>query len=121
MVEKYLPIGTVVILKNGRKKLMINGFACKDLDTGDKIYDYSGCVYPEGVLSFDKAIVFDHDQIEKIFYMGYIDEDEPVFKKKLRDGVEELKRQTLEKDEFASGESFDNKKLISHDDSIFKV
>lgn len=121
MMEKYLPIGSVVILKNGKKKLMINGFACKDLDTGDKIYDYSGCVYPEGVLSFDKAIVFDHDQIEKIFYLGYIDEDEPVFKKKLREGVEELKKQALERDEFASGESFDNKNLISPDDSIFKV
>ncbi len=118
MVEKYLPIGTVVMLRGGKKKLMINGFACKDLDTGDKIYDYSGCVYPEGVLSFDRAIVFDHDQIEKVFYMGYVDEDEPIFKEKLRFGVEELKRQVLEKDEFASGESFDNKKLISTDINI---
>lgn len=115
MVEKYLPIGSVVMLKFGHKKLMINGYACKDLNSGDKIFDYSGCVYPEGVLSFDKAIVFDHEQIEKIFFVGYIDNDEKNFMGKLREGISELKKQVLDKDDFSNGETFDNNRNISTD------
>lgn len=115
MLEKYLPIGTVLKLKFGNKKLMINGYACKDLNSGDKIFDYSGCVYPEGVLSFDRAIVFDHEQIEKIFFVGYVDEDEKSFMTKLRDGVAELKKEVLEKDDFSNGETFDNKRNITVD------
>ena len=43
-----LPIGSVVLLKEEKKKIMITGFASVSPDTGDKVYDYSGCVYPEG-------------------------------------------------------------------------
>ena len=48
--QKYLPIGSVVILKNGRKRLMITGYAQVDLEKKDKIYDYCSCLYPEGVI-----------------------------------------------------------------------
>ena len=45
-VDKYLPIGTVVLLKDAKKRVMITGFAVKGKETGDKMYDYMGCMYP---------------------------------------------------------------------------
>ncbi len=83
MKEKYLPIGTVVLLKGGRKRAMITGFCSVAQENQEKIYDYSGCVYPEGYLSSNQVCLFDHDQIEKIFFLGFEDEEEVAFKDKL--------------------------------------
>lgn len=82
--EKYLPIGSVVLLKGAKKRLMITGFYVK-AKTGDDdtIYDYSGCLYPEGVISSDENCVFNHDQIDKIYFLGYVDEEEKKFKEDL--------------------------------------
>ena len=83
MKEKYLPIGTVVLLKGGRKRAMITGFCSVAQENQEKIYDYSGCVYPEGYLSSNQVCLFDHDQIDKIFFLGYEDDEEKAFKDKL--------------------------------------
>jgi len=83
MREKYLPIGTIVLLKGGKKRAMITGFCSVAQENQEKIYDYSGCVYPEGYLSSNQVCLFDHDQIEKIFFLGFEDEEEVVFKDKL--------------------------------------
>ena len=48
--EKYLPIGTVVLLKNTNKKIMITGYLTASIDeknSNDEYYDYSGCLFPE--------------------------------------------------------------------------
>ena len=84
MKEKYLPIGTVCLLKGGTKKVMIAGFCAVDNNNKEKMYDYSGCMYPEGFLSSDQTALFDHEQIEKVFFEGYIDEDETAFKTQLK-------------------------------------
>lgn len=83
MRDKFLPIGTVVLLKGGKKRAMITGFCSIAQENQEKIFDYSGCVYPEGYLSSNQVCLFDHDQIEKIFFVGYEDEEEKMFKDKL--------------------------------------
>ena len=83
-VEKYLPIGTVCLLKNAKKRVMVTGFAAKGKETGDKMFDYIGCLYPEGVISSDKNLLFNHDQIDKIFYMGYVDDEQKELMNKLK-------------------------------------
>lgn len=93
MREKYLPIGTIVLLKGGKKRAMITGFCSVAQDNQDKIFDYSGCVYPEGYLSSNQVCLFDHDQIEKIFYLGYEDEEEKAFKTKLNQIVSQIERE----------------------------
>ena len=40
-------------------------------------------LYPEGVISTDKNLLFDHTQIEKVIYMGYVDEEQKSFQEKL--------------------------------------
>ena len=83
MREKFLPIGTIVLLKGGKKRAMITGFCSIAQENQEKVYDYSGCVYPEGYLSSNQVCLFDHDQIEKIFFVGYEDDEEKIFKDKL--------------------------------------
>ena len=87
--EKFLPIGSVVLLKGGTKKAMVTGFCSVASEEKTKIYDYTGCIYPEGYLDFDQVCLFDHDQIEKVYHLGYIDEDEKSFKEELKDVAEE--------------------------------
>ena len=87
--EKYLPIGTVVLLQNGTKKVMINGY-CPVTD--GKIYDYSGVLYPEGVVDPTKSLIFNHNQIGQIFYMGYQDEEQKEFFIKLNELVEKTNK-----------------------------
>ena len=68
MEEKFLPIGTVVLLKGGKKRVMIIGFCAMTQEQQGKIFDYSGCIYPEGLMASNQTCMFDHSQIEKIFF-----------------------------------------------------
>ena len=85
--EKYLPIGSVVLLKNGKKRLMITGFCVIPNDSKEE-YDYSGCLYPEGIITSDEIAVFNHNQIAKVYSAGYSDDEEKEFKKNLKEMLE---------------------------------
>lgn len=76
--KKYLPMGTVVLLKKGVKKIMIFGRKQKKADTGE-MFDYIAYMYPEGNIKSDLAILFNHEDIRQIVHMGYVDEDEEKF------------------------------------------
>jgi len=86
--EKYLPVGSVLMLKNGKKRVMITGFVATAPETEGKVYDYIGCLYPEGVISSDKNLLFNHDQISEIYYMGYVDDEWKKVEVKLKELVE---------------------------------
>lgn len=83
--EKFLPIGSVVLLKGGTKKAMVTGFCSVVAEDKTKMYDYTGCVYPEGYIDFNQICLFNHEQIEKVFHYGYADEEEVEFKKELEE------------------------------------
>lgn len=89
--EKFLPIGSVVILEGGTKKIMITGFCSISEMDRTQVYDYSGCIYPEGYLSSNQICLFNHDQIEKVFFTGYESEEEKEFKKSLEKMVDDFK------------------------------
>ena len=91
--EKYLPIGRVVMLKNGKKRAMITGFCSISGDDKTKVFDYSGCLYPEGFISSNQTLLFNHEQIEKIYYLGLIDEEEKQFKQKLNEMIKKINQQ----------------------------
>lgn len=83
--EKFLPIGSVVLLEGGTKKVMITGFCSVSNDNRKKVYDYIGCIYPEGYLSSNQICLFDHSQIKEISYIGYESDDEKEFNNTLND------------------------------------
>lgn len=77
---ELLPIGSIVILKNGFKKLMIIGR--KILQGKDEeLYDYLGCLYPEGDIGEQYKFIFNHEDIDKLLFKGYEDEEEMAFRK----------------------------------------
>lgn len=82
-MKDLLPIGSVVLLKDGVKKIMVIGYMAVDQDTPEKIYDYSGCIYPEGLLSSDQTLLFYHDQINQVFFEGYCGEEYTLFQEQL--------------------------------------
>lgn len=90
--KKYLPLGSVVLMKDAKKRVMITGYAIKTPESGEKIWDYMGCLYPEGMISADKNLVFDHKDIYKIFAIGYSDDEQKSFMR-LLDKATMLKEQ----------------------------
>ena len=87
-MEKYLPLGTVVLLKNAKKKIMIIGYAVRKKGQNNKIYDYLGCLYPEGAISNDVNLVFNHELIDKIYYMGYNNEESKKVQEFIKSNIE---------------------------------
>ena len=96
--EKFLPIGTVVFLKGGKKELMIISYCIVPagdvydkngkVDVGDKMFDYGGCVYPEGMITSDQLFAFNHDQIDRIVYMCYETDNQKEISRVLKGGLE---------------------------------
>lgn len=92
MEKRFLPIGSVVKLKEGTKRLMITGFLpIEQNEKGEKnVWDYNGCLYPEGIITSTNNYLFNHSQIEEIHFIGLVDEEEENFKKKLDEAIEKL-------------------------------
>ena len=84
MISELLPIGSVVILKNGIKPVMIYGV--KQFEQGiDKSFDYCGVLYPEGNIGPNYVYLFNHYDIEEILYMGYVTDEYYYFLNLLKD------------------------------------
>lgn len=98
MKEKFLPIGTVVLLKNATKKVMITSYLifAKGDQEEKKMYDYGGCPYPEGIIESNFAVGFNHDKIEEVIHLGYVDEDAKKLKQALLDSENEIKEKFAE-------------------------
>ena len=82
-----LPIGTIVLLKNGEKKLMIYGVKQTSIED-NKEYDYIGVMYPEGFIGAEHQFLFNNEDIAEVFYEGYKDSEREVFISKLSEFYE---------------------------------
>lgn len=84
--DELLPLGTLVLLKDTNRQLIITGRMQKlAADPSGEIWDYSGCAYPRGFMSNNDSYAFNADQIEKVYFRGYEDEDEIKYNKQLID------------------------------------
>jgi len=83
-----MPVGSIVKIKGSFKKYIIIGFK---YEANNKIYDYLFCEYPFGIDSNHKTHMFNHEEIEKIFHIGFINHQEKSFKADLIDD-EEIER-----------------------------
>lgn len=79
-MQKYMPIGSIVTLNGSDKLTMIIGFNYLNNQT---TYDYIGCQYPFGVTRDNATYLFNHNQIDKIYHVGYINGQERQFKEQL--------------------------------------
>jgi hypothetical protein len=79
MSNKPLPIGSVVRLNGGTKRLMIIGYLRYASEDKSVIADYSGCLYPEGFVSKTENYLFNHENIDSIYALGYCDQAQEQF------------------------------------------
>jgi len=85
---ELLPIGSVVLLEEADKRLMIYGIMQENADDGN-VYDYIGCLYPEGNIGVEYNYLFNHIDIAKVDFIGFADAEFQVFRKELSDSLEE--------------------------------
>ena len=104
MKKEFLPIGTVVLLKNATKKIMITGYLPKTKGKPDEIYDYSACLFPEGIVASNQTAVFNTEQIAEIIQPGYSNEETEKFVAALNEIVNAENVQTVQEDTAESSE-----------------
>lgn len=90
-IKELLPIGSVVLLSGGKKKLMIYGVKQTDNSDG-KDYDYIGVLYPEGNMGEGSQFLFNHNDIDQIYFRGYEDEEREMFISNLAQFYEQNKQ-----------------------------
>ena len=88
LYDKYLPAGTVILLKNEIRSIMIMGFIVKD---NDDIKDYLGVYYPEGYIGDEYVLKFNHDDILGIINMGLEFDKQKEYNSFLKNEIEEYK------------------------------
>ena len=75
-MRKYLPIGSVVRLNKGEKKLMIVSRFPLYKDGNDIGYfEYCSCIFPSGV-DGKEFIFFHNEDIAEVYFEGYVDVSE---------------------------------------------
>lgn len=104
--SKFLPIGTVVLLKGGKRELMITSYCIMPsgdvydkngkVDVTGQVFDYGACFYPEGMVTSDQLFAFNHEQIERVCYMGYKTQQQTDVSNMLKSGLEEMKKSQSE-------------------------
>lgn len=83
----FIPLGSVVLLKGGTKRVMIMGHGLSVKD-GEETYffDYAAVLYPEGFIGQD-MLYFNHEDIETVFFTGYDDDDNKTVNIRLNEFV----------------------------------
>lgn len=91
-IKDLLPIGSIVILKDGEQPLMIYGIMQLDgvggLFKKPKEYDYVSVLYPQGNLGGGMTFLFNHEDIKEIIFRGYEDEERTKFLNELSEKYE---------------------------------
>ena len=87
--KKWLPLGSVVILDGGIQKLMIisRGMVIPIKDK-EYVFEYGGCVYPQGLVS-DRVFYFNEEDIQEIVFKGFADVDDERMEKNLNKWIAE--------------------------------
>ena len=78
MWNGMLPIGSVVLLRGGQTPIMIAGLCQMTLTKegeGGELYDYVGVPYPIGFTRADEMVQFDHEAVERVLGIGFMNEE----------------------------------------------
>lgn len=79
MYKDLLPIGSIVKIKGAKRNLMICGRVVAR-DGSEDVYDYVGCIYPEGLIDISNLYFFNRIAIEECVYHGYEGQEELDFR-----------------------------------------
>ena len=90
--RNLLPIGSVVLLQGGKKKVMIIGIKQLNMENQEE-YDYLAVLYPEGFIADMSMFFFNHDAIEDVYHMGYRNQEHDIFRDQLDELYEKKEQQ----------------------------
>ena len=94
----FLPLGSVVVLKEGAQRVIIIARGLNVASDGDTFFfDYGGVPYPNG-LTGDRMAYFNHDAIDRVFFEGYRDDENDIMTQRLNDYIKDtpdLKRKSF--------------------------
>ncbi len=79
MDYQLLPIGSVVKVKDKTTLIMVAGYLSIAANESEKIWDYSGVFFPEGIVDKTHIFLFDHEQIDTVVSYGYMDSEQQLF------------------------------------------
>ena len=61
-------------------------------DEGNVFYDYAGCYYPAGVSGAKQYFLFNNDAIDKVYFIGYEDEEGQEYREIMEDVIKEERK-----------------------------
>lgn len=75
-MKEFLPVGSIVRLKNAARKAAIMGYMQKvtpkeGSNDCSRVYDYMAVPYPEGYLGKGTVFLFNEENIEEVCFYGY--------------------------------------------------
>lgn len=72
--KKLFPIGSVVSVEGLENRFMIIGHLQKQSGT-DTVWDYAAVPFPVGLIDPTKLLLFNHDKISLLSYIGLQDQE----------------------------------------------
>lgn len=79
-MKRLLPVGSVVMLDLEKKeKVMIIGRLIRKTEEDETIWDYCGCLVPQGLQTPDQFRIFNHNEVKRLLFIGYQDEEELMY------------------------------------------
>lgn len=71
----FLPLGSIIVLKQTTQKLII---IARGMLVEENYYDYGAFLYPQGLIE-DSLVYFNEDQISKVMFHEFTDDDDTLF------------------------------------------
>lgn len=96
MSKELLPIGSVVVLKEGQGRIMIAGYLAVSQKEQNKAYDYSGFRFPLGFNDIREVFCFDHEQIDTVVQYGFRDYECDAFLARIEENMDAIKNKVAE-------------------------
>ena len=87
-MKQYLPMGSVVRVKNAKGKLMVVSRLQRRTDT-NAVFDYAALIYPFGKVD-NNIILFNEDDIDEILFRGFCDIDEQKYVELMNKEMDEV-------------------------------
>lgn len=86
---EWLPLGTIVGVDDSDQKIMIIGRNQRDGYNPDISYEYSAVLYPQGLMNPEENLLLNLNQVKRIYYLGYSDNQNKQFEDFLNEYVKE--------------------------------
>ena len=82
-MKNLLPLGSVVMVQEATKSLLIVGTT--QIDEDDYLFDYIAVPFPEGYIDDETFLLFNHEDIEEVQYLGYVNVESQMYNKALEE------------------------------------